>query len=363
MVWDSSLAYRTVPAASNEQGPRPGGYADVRGIVVHMAEGGGTVSWLTRPDGNSSHYVVEYDGRIVQMVRESWWAGSINPTLLRKTDDSTFKSFQGESVTYGRTAAVHALGTTAANDPNRYVIAIETEGFAATGPNAAQRAALSRLVADIRRRRGKPLPVLGHRDFQSYKACPGKRIPWLDYGGHAVKSDVGAVLPDTGTSPSEDPMQQFAVYTTPREVTIPKGTVLYDNDALAASSGNIIVDPARDMPYVGTLSSEVGMVGYIPTGDVPSSTHVYFVKLAVLGAFRPIEPEPVPDTTPFSQADIDAAVAEARNTDAAQLDDLESQVATLSAKVQDLTAEVAGNAAARTAMDAWRAFIDAAGNL
>jgi hypothetical protein len=30
------------------------------------------------------------------------------------------------------------------------------------------------------------MPCLGHRDFQNYKACPGKLIPWKDYGGHAV---------------------------------------------------------------------------------------------------------------------------------------------------------------------------------
>lgn len=40
----------------------------IRAIVVHMAEGGGTVAWLTRDDGNSAHYVVEGSGR-----SSRWW--------------------------------------------------------------------------------------------------------------------------------------------------------------------------------------------------------------------------------------------------------------------------------------------------
>lgn len=152
-----------------------------------MAEGGGTVSWLQRPDGNSSHYVVEYNGRITQMVEEDMAAGSINPNLVRTTDDSAY-DYLGESIRYGVTANKGALGD-AWRDPNAAVIAIETEGFAKDGPNTDQEARLKQLVADIRSRWGK-LPVLGHRDFQDYKACPGKLIPWIDYGGHGPDPDV-----------------------------------------------------------------------------------------------------------------------------------------------------------------------------
>ena len=181
---DSRIADRVVPSPASEVGPRPNGVKDIRAIVIHHAEGGGTVEWLTRPDGNSSHYVVRYSGQIVQMVRESNWAGSMNPKLTRTNDDAPF-TYLGEVVSYGATALKRALGAGAA-DPNRYVIAIEVEGFAKDGPNAVQRKALRELVDEIRSRRG-PLPCIGHRDQQSYKACPGKRIPWADYGGHAVR--------------------------------------------------------------------------------------------------------------------------------------------------------------------------------
>jgi hypothetical protein len=178
----------------------PRGGVPVLAIAIHMAEGGGTVSWLTRDDGNSSHYVVERSGRVVQMVREDRAAGSINPNLVRTDDDKPF-TFLGETIRYGVTANKAALGEHWRN-PNAAVIAIEVEGYAADGPNAAQREGLGVLVADIRSRH-PGVAALGHRDWQSYKACPGRKIPWVDYGGHgSVQSepDVSALkATPTGT--------------------------------------------------------------------------------------------------------------------------------------------------------------------
>lgn len=211
---DSPLAATFV--AAPDHWPRNG--APIKAIACHMAEGGGTVQWLTHDDGNSSTYVCEFSGRIVQMVAESLAAGSLNPSLTRTTNDAAY-TFEGERVVYGITVLRNALGA-GALDPNRAVIAIETEGFArpltaaqrlrfpkanpAGGPNAAQRAALKALVNDIRRRNGA-LPAIGHRDQQSYKACPGHAFPWADYGGHGVKAAyVAPIPPDTSTG--EDTM-------------------------------------------------------------------------------------------------------------------------------------------------------------
>src|SRR3989304_3822204 len=61
-------------------------------IVIHMAEGGGTVGFLARPDvagqpcrhrGVSCHFVVERSGRVVQMLPLDHVAGSLNPRRLR----------------------------------------------------------------------------------------------------------------------------------------------------------------------------------------------------------------------------------------------------------------------------------------
>src|SRR4051812_43272261 len=158
----SALATRFVAAPDNW----PRGGAPIRGIFIHMAEGGGTVSWLTRNDGNSSHYVVEYDGDIVAMVHEDRAAGSMNPKLTRTTDDPSY-TYLGSVCKYGRTALDRIMAKSAP-DPTAAAIAIEVEGFASVGPNAKQRLALARLVDDIRRRHG-PLGALGHRDQQSYK--------------------------------------------------------------------------------------------------------------------------------------------------------------------------------------------------
>ena len=269
--------------------------AGIRAIVCHMAEGGGTVPWLTRNDGNSAHYVVEYRGRVVQMVAESRAAGSMNPNLTRTTDDAPY-TFEGERVVYGRTA-LNAAGI--ASDPNRYAIAIEVEGYAADGPNAAQRAQLAHLIADIRRRRGA-LPVLGHRDQQRYKACPGKKFPWADYGGHAVKTTV-TTPPDTSTG---DVVKSFRVPENRTFATVPDGTWLYDNSALAASAANVRLSPGRDLVYVGVYTEGVRIVAYEPVvADANTSSVAMFVKADQVTLKA--APLPIPD--PAALADAKAA--------------------------------------------------------
>jgi hypothetical protein len=65
------------------RGPTPnrntGGQTEVRGLVVHIAEGWyeGTMAWQMNPDAKvSSHFVVARDGRIAQMVdtADAAWA-------------------------------------------------------------------------------------------------------------------------------------------------------------------------------------------------------------------------------------------------------------------------------------------------
>jgi hypothetical protein len=158
-------------AAAAQYGARKG---PVKAFVVHMAEGGGTVGFLSRPNARnvSVHYVIERTGRIVQMVRESEASGSINPNDLRTTDDPA---------TFGATVRKAVMGEWD-RDPNSAAITVEVEGFAADGPNPAQQAALKALIADVRSR-FPTMGLLGHRDFQDYKACPGKLIPWSELGG------------------------------------------------------------------------------------------------------------------------------------------------------------------------------------
>lgn len=166
------------------------GQVPVLGITVHMAEGGGTVGYLSRqnPNGVSVHYVIEYSGRIVQMLAESRVNGSINPRDIRTTNDDPY-TIGGETVIYGASAAKRALGAWW-SDPNRATIGIEIEGFAKDGPNAKQAASLVELIRDIHTRFPKA-HNLAHRDFADYKACPGKRIDWPALGGHGEPSELG----------------------------------------------------------------------------------------------------------------------------------------------------------------------------
>lgn len=305
MATDYAGATRFVAAESWSRGTVP-----IRGITIHMAEGGGTVSWLTRVDGNSSHYVVEYDGDVVQMVRESQAAGSMNPKLTRTTDDPAYTSFQGESVKMGRTALNYILGGYATN-PNAAVIAIEVEGFAAQGPNTAQRKALVRLIRDIRSRRGA-LGVLGHRDQQSYKACPGKKIPWKDYGGHAKKTLTTDLY---GTEAPTVAIKGSSVPETPTKITLKPDTVdpkksrwLYVYSDHRADAGNKQLSPNRPLFLTRFVDADTYAVAYEPpTADSNDTSVEYFVKSADIAKTEPWTP--TVDLTPFDQADIDAAVA------------------------------------------------------
>jgi hypothetical protein len=171
-------------AAAFDYGARKG---PVKAFCCHMAEGGGTVGFLARNPtrGVSVHYVVEYSGRIVQMLREDRASGSINPQTLRSTEGP---------VPFGAKVRKAVMGQWD-SDPNSAVITVELEGFAVTGPNPAQAAALVTLVRDVRSR--YPLMgLLGHRDFTGTKACPGSHIAWAALGGHGPAASVPKETPD-----------------------------------------------------------------------------------------------------------------------------------------------------------------------
>jgi hypothetical protein len=238
-----------------------GAMTQPRAVVIHMAEGGGTVSWLTHPtNNNSSHFVVEYSGRIVQMVRDSDASHSLH------VDPRSDWPGTGDYGTFGFGYVKQLLGA-GASDPNRYIFAVEVEGYAANGPNDAQVAALGRLIADLRSRYPSIKGLLGHRDFQDYKPCPGGRIPWEVLGGHGVFGSTPA--PQPPPSGGDITMARYAV------VQVPSGTWLYTYSDFRPHSGNVQVEPGRPMfalskteTYVSLLFDRETREVYAKVGDV-----------------------------------------------------------------------------------------------
>lgn len=147
----------------------PDGMISYDAAVWHMAEGAGTDSWLLHPSGNnSSHLVVKSNGNIRQIVSLEDAAHSLH---IARPDGPPGP---GDDKLFSLDAVQRVLAT-GWRDPNTQIIAIEIEGFAAAGPNDAQKPTIVALARYLERLYPS-LRHLGHRDFQNYKACPGRHI-------------------------------------------------------------------------------------------------------------------------------------------------------------------------------------------
>jgi hypothetical protein len=237
---EADVTYRFVQAAT-DLGPRKG---PILGANVHMAEGGGTVGFLSRPnrDGVSVQYVIDYDGIVTQMLLESHMQSAIR---IHNPDGSYAIRQDDDGFGFGHSVAVAVLGAWADTHttlgPNHATIGIELEGFAGKaplkgeagydpradplgGPNDAQTAALAALIDDIRTRHAD-IGLTGHRDH-NVKNCPGLRIPWLLLGGH-------------GPAGSEAPMKDIdAANATPLVIAVDDGTEILNLDGSARQTAH-----------------------------------------------------------------------------------------------------------------------------
>lgn len=249
------MAYPFVQGIS--YGPRKG---PIKAFVIHMAEGAGTVGYLradsTPPArGVSVHYVIEYSGRIVQMLKESDASGSVNPKSLRTTEGPA---------PYGAKVRKRVMGLWD-HDPNSAVISVEIEGFAHDGPNSNQDAALVKLVNDVRSR-FPTMGLLGHRDFQDYKACPGQRILWGAIGGHGPRTE--GAMKVTNTVPVLISAAKGTIWRTCSGV-IPDTAGLHNPiiDSLSPFEGVINGGHYRAF-YLGGQADGVPLLGFIHNPDL-----------------------------------------------------------------------------------------------
>lgn len=263
------------------------------GITWHMAEGGGTVAYLAKdnPNGVSVHFVVETSGRIVQMLLLSHANGSIRPTAIRTSDDAPYP-WAGAAITYGATAAAAVLGAWH-RDPNSATIGVEVEGFAKDGPNAVQAAALVRLYADLANR-FPGIRSLAHRDFADYKGCPGHLFPWDRVGGHG---------------PEGDPMAIYTLIPVEGRFTIPANTAVKAYRPAAdgwAVAKTWPAGPASSAAYDARLGRLSGTTQ--PSSLLRVSTGA-LAGLYLSTADVDEVDAPRVDDSPYSQADLDAAIA------------------------------------------------------
>lgn len=158
-------------------------------IVYHMAEGTNVASYLVSETraGVSVHYTIEQkttrfaNGEIVRILPENRISGSINPDLIRTTND--------RDGFYGVKHNKAGLGGYWSN-PNVAVITVEVAGRAKYGPTAKQVDSMVALFEDVQSRHHRVIP-LAHADFADYKACPGKtaaiREAFDRMGGHGAQ--------------------------------------------------------------------------------------------------------------------------------------------------------------------------------
>lgn len=123
----------------------------------------------------------------------------------------------------------------------------------------------------------------------------------------------------------------FGIFNTPMVAVAQKGDWLYDNPACEPSTGNIMLDPGRELPISGRSSDgKVFRVGYRDTTPTESLLKEMYVPAASV-TVKAVEPSVADDGV--TQATVDAAVAAQKAAD-------DAAVAALNAKVEELTKQV-----------------------
>lgn len=216
-----------------------------------------------------------------------------------------------------------------------------------TGDPAKMRAAGIRVRSDstaamLGRIKPGPRTLITHNDIAG-RLKPYCWLPWADdkvgYPRSRYVTEAAATTPLPDISTGGDTVKSFAVPEARILAKVKADTWLYDNSDMQPSATNIQLNPGRELVYVGQFSAspDIRIVAYEPAaGDTNSTSKAMFVARDGIESFRTVA-----DTTPFSQEDVDKAVAAAT---AAIQTTVNEQAATIASLKTELAAAAQGAA-------------------
>ncbi|HSE44003.1 MAG TPA: hypothetical protein VLA89_01605, partial [Gemmatimonadales bacterium] len=145
----------------------------------------------------------------------------------------------------------------------------------------------------------------------------------------------------TGGEASTVAITGSSVPEVPTKVTLKAGAWLYVYSDHRVDSKNTQLDPNRPLILTRFIDADTYAVAYEPsTPDANNTSVEMFVKTADITKTEPYStpaPAPAPDTTPFDQADIDAAVAAAKAPLQATIDQQAAVIAASKTAVAEYT--------------------------
>lgn len=122
----------------------------------------------------------------------------------------------------------------------------------------------------------------------------------ISYYRDSAGRDKVAVFAPYFAAP-EETVNSYPVPKVPSIGSVATGTWLYATSALEVNAANIKVDPGRDLPYLGQLSTTTRIVEYVDAAGVHSGKAM-FIKAPELTNIRALT-----DSSPYTQAQLDAA--------------------------------------------------------
>lgn len=227
----------------------------------------------TGSDGPSAHYYVARDGWDIQAVDPIRHAAWSNGDVLSPTTTNT------------GIRRVLAMRDRGYNANEAYWLEIECVGYGTKYPiTVAQRVFCAQRIAAMSLANDLPINV---ETVHAHRWLNGVNRRNCPTSGDTDAFIIDVVIRANAILKVSSPVRSFPVFERRTYVPVAANARLYDNSDLAENSSTIVIQPARELVYVGSFSSSVGIVAYEPpTADANVSSTAMFVRRSSLGAFR-----------------------------------------------------------------------------